>query len=60
MTLLSKIEELEKTIETLVAGKTGSDCDVKIVMIEEELISLSKPGYSCQTVGNNRWLMKKA
>jgi hypothetical protein len=54
-----KIEHLEERIKALEERKTNSSSDVKIVTSEEDLVSLSKLGYKCQTIGVNRWPMKR-
>lgn len=57
--LRQKIEELEERVKVLEESKTNADCDAKIVTSEEELILLTKLGYACQTIGRNKWLMKR-
>ena len=57
--LKAKIQQLEERIRLLEEHKTNSDYDVKIVTSEEELVSLSKFGYNCQTIGVNKWLMRR-
>jgi len=37
----------------------SSKYDVKIVTTEEEIIKLAKVGYECQSIGQNKWLMRK-
>ena len=37
----------------------SNNCNVKIVSSEDEIISLTEKGYDCQTIGENKWLMKK-
>lgn len=56
----AKIRELERKIKELEKIKTNSDnFDVKIVISEEEIVEFAKIGYDCQSVGVNKWLMKK-
>lgn len=56
----AKIEELERKIKELEETKANSNNpDVKIVTSEEEIIALARLGYDCQTIGVNKWLMKK-
>ena len=56
----SKIEELEKKIKKLEETKANlSNCDVKIVTSEAEIIQFAKLGYDCQLIGANKWLMKR-
>ena len=31
----------------------------KIVSTEQEIIALSEQGYDCQSIGENKWLMKR-
>ena len=56
----AKIQELDRKIKELEKIKTNSDnFDVKIVTSEEEIVEFAKIGYDCQSVGVNKWLMKK-
>lgn len=56
----AKIKELERRMKDLEKAKLNSDSfDVKIVTSEEEIVEFAKLGYDCQSVGANRWLMRK-
>lgn len=53
--LKAKVAELEKEIKELKEAKASSNnCDVKIVISEEEIISLAAKGYDCQPIGVNK------
>ena len=56
----AKIRELERKIKESEKMKTNAgNFDVKIVTSEEEIVEFAKVGYDCQSVGMNKWLMKK-
>lgn len=56
----ANIKELERKIKESEKIKTNSDnFNVKIVTSEEEIVEFAKIGYDCQSVGVNKWLMKK-
>jgi len=57
----SKIQELEKRIKEVEETKANlNNCEVKIVTLEEDILKLAQQGYDCQSIGVNKWLMRKA
>ncbi len=58
--LQSKISELESQIESLKQTESqGKKFDVKIVNSEEEIIELVSQWWDCQSIGPQKWLMRR-
>ncbi|MFQ5814896.1 MAG: tyrosine-type recombinase/integrase [Candidatus Hydrothermarchaeaceae archaeon] len=57
----AKIKELEKRVKELEESKSDADRHhAKIVTSEEEIIKFAELGYDCQSIGADKWLMKKS
>lgn len=57
---VGQIVELVKRVlqEEFVRLKQIADHDCRIVSTEQEIVELSKLGYSCTPLGNKKWLMR--
>ena len=55
---VKKIKELIEEVFKEKIEELKPKQDIVIVSTEEEIIKYSKLGYSCNPIGNNKWLMK--
>ena len=57
---IEQIKELIKEVlqEEIIHLKQVVDHDSRIVSTEQEILEFSKLGYSCTSLGNNKWLMR--
>ena len=59
--LQAKIAELEKQIAAITIQSVQKESfESRIVSAESELIELSNKGWECQTIGQQKWLMRRS